>query len=162
MDPLVDTELSQETAPSGPKEVPPKTVNVFVYGSLMNGGRLNPVLHGSMYVGEYLTPSGFCLVDLGQFPGMLKWGEYKVLGEIWKVSPQRMITLDMIESEGYLYLRQLITFNQMSSGNEMEAFTYLIHPNVERDMGDLGIKKNLVTSPNIISITDEILVWKNK
>lgn len=75
-------------------------MKVFVYGTLRQGGRFNPLLQDSEFLGE-ATAYGFDLYDLGgDVPGMLPGAEL-VRGELYEVNNSIMLQLRILE-RGYI------------------------------------------------------------
>ena len=90
---------------------------LFVYGTLMRGGRYHEVLANARFCGEACTPPCFALVDLGEYPALVPHGEKRVSGELFQVDDQTLAAID--EFEGDLYERRPI---QLEGGVEAEAY----------------------------------------
>lgn len=104
----------------------PRTL-VFVYGTLKRGGNNHGFLADQQFLGEALTPPGFRLIDLGEYPGMVRSSadQSGVTGEVWSVTPIALAQLDALEgtAEG-LYRRELIALLPPFDGQPVEAYLY--------------------------------------
>lgn len=82
---------------------------VFVYGTLLTGENNNRLLSSSELLGE-ATADGFDMYSLGGFPACVENEESKipVKGEVWKVDPDTMTRLDMLEGYPSFYDRKEI------------------------------------------------------
>ncbi len=91
------------TPPGGPKEH-----LVFVYGSLKIGfGNFKYFLDDSEFVGRACTVDpAFEMVSLGMFPAVVKGGDNSIYGELFMVDQHTFERLDMLESNGDMYLRE--------------------------------------------------------
>ena len=69
-------------------------IKVFVYGSLKKGLDNFHVLETSTFIGRALVNG--VLYDLGFFPGMVP-GNQCVEGEVYEVSPETLLRLDLLE-----------------------------------------------------------------
>ncbi len=74
---------------------------LFVYGTLMRGFSLHPLLDGrAEYLGEAETPG--LLFDLGRYPAALKCATGKIRGEIYRLlDPAFWRALDSAEGSQY-------------------------------------------------------------
>jgi gamma-glutamylcyclotransferase (GGCT)/AIG2-like uncharacterized protein YtfP len=72
---------------------------VFVYGSLLSGMGNHSLLSNSKKLGDSKSPTGFKMVDLGYFPGVVKSedGVGDVVGEVYEVDDDTMRRLDRLE-----------------------------------------------------------------
>src|SRR4051812_9691216 len=70
---------------------------LFVYGTLKRGGRNHRLLADQRFVAKVVTVSGFAVVDLGPFPGMVREGGSGVRGELYEVSDCCLDELDDFE-----------------------------------------------------------------
>ena len=68
--------------------------DLFIYGTLMPGLRLEAEMHGALCLGPARVPGR--LVDLGRYPGLLS-GPGEVVGQIYRVSDARLARLDQVE-----------------------------------------------------------------
>ena len=96
-------------------------MRVFLYGSLMRGEPAEWRMAGCEFVEEAETTAGFALLDLGDYPGMIRGGPGTVTGEVWEVPPQALPGLDEYEDHPVLYLRQEIV---LANGSRVQAWLY--------------------------------------
>ena len=80
---------------------------LLVYGSLMEGLGLHPVLRGALRVGDNspCVVHGYHLIDLGAFPGAVKDPSSKLVGELYSVTKAVLAELDRIEGVPTFYNR---------------------------------------------------------
>ena len=77
---------------------------VFVYGTLKKGGSNHYFLKDSMFLREtILKDHSIYAPSMYGFPLLLEDKGGKVHGEVYKVNDITLRSLDMLESEGYLY-----------------------------------------------------------
>jgi gamma-glutamylcyclotransferase (GGCT)/AIG2-like uncharacterized protein YtfP len=93
---------------------------LFVYGTLMRGYALHPVLaRGATLVGEGRTPG--VLLDLGAYPGLVE-GAGRVKGEVYRLDDaELLVTLDV--EEGYNFERRRTTVT-LTDGRRVRAWFY--------------------------------------
>lgn len=72
---------------------------LFVYGTLKRGHSRSSLLRDEEYIGHAKTAPVYCLVDCGEFPGLISkpLGGVSVEGELWRVSAPCLSRLDEIE-----------------------------------------------------------------
>ena len=68
--------------------------DLFIYGTLMPGLRLQAEMHGAERLGPARVPGR--LVDVGHYPGLLH-GDGLVTGEVYRVSDAQLARLDAVE-----------------------------------------------------------------
>ncbi len=68
--------------------------DLFIYGTLMPGLRLEAEMHGAEHLGPARVPGW--LVDVGRYPGLLH-GDGLVSGEVYRVSDAQLARLDAVE-----------------------------------------------------------------
>lgn len=96
-------------------------IPVFVYGTLKSDLSNHGLLKGAVKVGDaYLSErAAYHMVSAGGFP-VLYYREYnkklgiatsysvpRIDGEVYSVTPEHMLALDALESNGYMYQREL-------------------------------------------------------
>jgi len=73
-------------------------IDLFVYGSLKQGGRANHMLYGHCYVGKKSTVfADYELRQVDWFPAMIA-GDYIVEGEHYQIGEELLPILDAYES----------------------------------------------------------------
>jgi len=68
--------------------------DLFIYGTLMPGLRLQAEMHGTERLGPARVPGR--LVDVGRYPGLLH-GDGLVTGEVYRVNDAQLARLDAVE-----------------------------------------------------------------
>jgi gamma-glutamylaminecyclotransferase len=96
-------------------------LDLFVYGSLLRGGKHHGLLREAALIGLGRTPPAYRLVDLGPYPGMLAEGATAVAGEVYRVPERTLSELDRLEEHPETYVRSTI---RLSDGREV--VTYLL------------------------------------
>lgn len=97
-------------------------MRVFVYGTLLRGERYHDLLSGARLVAEARTPPGFRLVDLGEYPALVRGGHGSVVGEVYEVDDATLAALDRLEDHPRLYRRTPIVL----AGEGAAAEAYLL------------------------------------
>jgi gamma-glutamylcyclotransferase (GGCT)/AIG2-like uncharacterized protein YtfP len=92
---------------------------LFVYGSLMRGEPAHGLLARARFVAEASTAPGFDLVDLGEYPGLLRAGSGRVHGEVYVVPDDLVPELDRYEDHPDLFTRTEIG---LADGSRAEAY----------------------------------------
>ena len=100
-----------------------KKVNLFVYGTLLQGEPFHHLLGGAPLLQSLRSPPEFTLVNLGEYPGMLEGGDTAIYGEIYEIDEALLPTLDEYEDCPTLYYRRSVSFQ-----NGISAITYLLQP----------------------------------
>ena len=121
-------------------------IKLFVYGSLRRGLRLNHILTdmGAVFLSDGMTKDNFHVHDLGFFPGLEKnKAGVRVFGEVWLISEDCLLYLDLVEGVPTLYERKVEKI-ETTDGNTVKCFMYEIS------------HKELRSSSNIVNIQD----WK--
>lgn len=100
---------------------------VFVYGSLKRGYHNNYLLAESSYLGERITSNEtWVMYSLGRFPGVIRSFHAGVCasisGDLYEVSEQTLARLDMLESNGSFYKRELVPLH----GEDEPAWMYVL------------------------------------
>lgn len=100
-------------------------MNVFVYGTLKQGGALHGHMIASKFLGEATTPPKYGLINTGWFPGLVE-GNHPVSGELYKVDETTLAHLDAVEGVPHLFSRDVITVIDQDN-QEVETYTYKIN-----------------------------------
>lgn len=81
---------------------------VFVYGSLKRGFTNHRVIgYDARFIATTCTVSRkFKMVSLGPFPAVYPNGKWAIEGELYEVDDITLESLDLLESNGYLYERE--------------------------------------------------------
>jgi gamma-glutamylaminecyclotransferase len=110
---------------------------VFVYGSLKQGYCNSSLLRNDRYIADRLTEDDtYVMRSLGSFPGVVR--SYNgmqcrpVSGELYEVSSYTLNRLDILESNGHFYNRELIKLREEKD----PAWMYLLNSDMlwGRDM----------------------------
>lgn len=96
-------------------------MKLFVYGTLMNySGQMKRFSPESKFITNSVVV-GYSIYSLGGFPGIKEVHGSQVYGEIWDVPESDIPRLDAYESEGRLYLRNVVgTYNN----EQLQAYVY--------------------------------------
>jgi gamma-glutamylaminecyclotransferase len=72
---------------------------VFVYGTLKQGGSNHHYLSGQQFLGLAQTEPGYAMYDLGGYPGILETEDavQAIHGEVWAVDAACLLQLDALE-----------------------------------------------------------------
>jgi gamma-glutamylcyclotransferase (GGCT)/AIG2-like uncharacterized protein YtfP len=71
---------------------------LFVYGTLMRDGRNHALLAGQRYLGPARTRALYVLFDLGDYPGMVRHEEGRLIeGELYEIETSRLPVLEALE-----------------------------------------------------------------
>ena len=137
-----------------------QTTSLFVYGTLKRGHRLNSVLGGGSTL-QYPAITVLNDYDLhgysSAFPIMTLTNEnagYKVLGELYTVSPSVMDRVNSIEG-GAGYIPYIVDVKPIDSDDKRvaQAITF-IYPNTDKYMS-----LSPIISTKMSDITGEVKVW---
>jgi len=94
---------------------------LFVYGTLMRGFTLHPLLEGrAEYRGAGTVQAR--LLDLGSYPAAVRDPDAQVTGEVYRVSEPGFWTV-LDSAEGPQYHREEVRV-RMADGREVTAFVY--------------------------------------
>jgi gamma-glutamylcyclotransferase (GGCT)/AIG2-like uncharacterized protein YtfP len=108
-----------------------KDMKVFVYGTLMKGNsNYEGYLGDAAFIGKFIA-EGFVLYDLGSYPGVIHSESAKVKGEVYSIDSKTLKKLDMLEGEGGLYIRKLITVVN-DKDESQEVYIYVYNQDVSR------------------------------
>ena len=144
--PSEDTEEVDNEIPVTDIKQPEKPIlehKVFIYGTLKNGDNVKGMYENesAKLIGKAITKfPEFDLVDLGPFPTIRKNGDFKIQGEVWHLSNDRLKKFDKIESVGVLYERV-----HLETSLGMVWCYFLLDKNVEnykvvQDSGKIEVK----------------------
>ena len=105
---------------------------LFVYGSLKKGEIFHEgYLSTAQFLGKYKTKGA--LLDIGNFPGFVRIGDGYVYGELYSITTDDLMSIDMLEAEGFMYRRVKVSLTNVASTELAEAFAYeLMSPGVYR------------------------------
>ena len=107
--------------------------DLFIYGTLMPGLRLEAEMHGAERLGPARVPGR--LVDVGRYPGLLH-GEGTVTGEVYRVSDAQLARLDEVEEmlpgdrPGSQYWREQVLVLEGALAGQ-SVWTYVYHQPVD-------------------------------
>lgn len=98
---------------------------VFVYGTLKRGFRRHHALEAQKFLGPATTTTGFCLFDLGSYPGLIRTDNgISIEGELYEVDDSCLVELDVIEAvDQGLYGRESIQL--LAPWDDGPALTYI-------------------------------------
>lgn len=118
-----------------------KNINIFVYGTLMQGQRAHRLLDGAKFVGTYSLP-GYSMYDCGSFPGIKESGNGCVIGEVYEITDDFLPELDRYEGEGSLYDRELVWVKKGTESFHAYAYVYRNEPAGEVMKGKWDMKES--------------------
>ncbi len=95
---------------------------VFVYGTLMNGETNHHYLQNSTPLGK-ATMKDYEMYDVGWYPAITP-GNNLIIGELYQVPIDDMLTIDMLEGEGSLYIKKCETITD-AKGKTTFALVYI-------------------------------------
>ena len=111
-------------------------VNVFVYGTLKAGYPLHEYLEHpkTRFLGDGVL-KGYDMYSNGFYPFIVQSDNRSALvhGEVYKIPPRILITLDAVEGEGSLYRRAKLPIAVEGKGN-ISAFVYIAMANMTKQM----------------------------
>lgn len=82
---------------------------VFVYGSLKRGLHNHGFLCDSKFIMETNTSDFYDMISFGSFPAVIKQSHWSQIGgEVYEVDDADLEALDILESNGIFYKRELI------------------------------------------------------
>jgi len=77
------------------------SAELFVYGSLKRGFLHHSELEGAHFQAEVRTIRGYTLVSLGAYPALIVSGSDHVVGELYRVTREHLLRLDVFEGTDY-------------------------------------------------------------
>lgn len=98
-------------------------MNVFVYGTLMKGQRVNDKLDGARYLGRGVLRD-YRMFSLGSYPGIQPYVGGSVVGELYEIDEVHIAELDRYEGEGELYRREIVEVFTYANEHGYEPFVY--------------------------------------
>ena len=110
---------------------------VFTYGTLKKGFHNSGFLKDALFVSECVTVGGeYRLFDSGSgFPvatfneeGVKRATEAHIHGELYLCSPEDIVRMDSLESNGYMYNRELHNVSNPEIQEEFLAWMYIGNP----------------------------------
>lgn len=99
----------------------PNETLVFVYGTLQRGESQHAYLEGARFLGEARTAPNFRLVDLGDYPAMVRGGQTQVDGELYALDSRCVSAMDELEDHPEYFRRSRVLLEDGS-----EVFSYLL------------------------------------
>ncbi len=107
-------------------EPPAEPFLLFVYGTLMRGGRFHRVLHDQRFLGPARTLPRYALLDLGAYPGLIHRNEdgRGVAGELYEVPAALLPRLDAVEGAPELFRLGRVQLE----GVDGEVYSYFYQP----------------------------------
>jgi len=99
-------------------------IKVFVYGSLITGGRY----HQHYLQGQKLQGNGFIneykKYILGGLNGAFPVKGERVQGEVYEVEPAALAKLDFLHNNGTMFTRKIVDV-ELENGETLQADTYI-------------------------------------
>jgi gamma-glutamylcyclotransferase (GGCT)/AIG2-like uncharacterized protein YtfP len=103
-------------------------VDLFIYGTLMPGLRLEQEMQGATMLGLARVPG--CLVDVGRYPGLVP-GEGVVTGVLCRVSEAHLARLDAVEemwpdnrAASQYWREQVLVLEGAGAGQRVWTYVY--------------------------------------
>ncbi len=103
------------------------TFRLFAYGTFLPDEADHEIIAGATHVGPGKTATGYTLVEVNAFAGMIVGGEGHVCGELFDVEYDTLARCDKFRDHPNLYHRLEI---EMADGTT--AHSYLMHANQVR------------------------------
>ena len=97
---------------------------LFVYGTLKRGFGNNYILRNSEFIGSAVSEDKFVVYDCGFPCAYPDYNGKKIKGEIYKLTEEDFIFTDRLESNGYLYNREVQEF--ITKKGLIKAWIYII------------------------------------
>lgn len=79
---------------------------IFTYGTLMKGNSNHLFIKDNEYLGDSIL-NNFCLLEINHFPGAVYKKNYKVYGELYKVTDKEKENIDKLEGSLYTFQKEL-------------------------------------------------------
>jgi len=93
---------------------------LFVYGSLLEGEKDHDLLVDAEHLGQARTPPRYHLVELTQFPALVPGGRLEVIGELYRVSRETLLAIDVRKEVPRLFSRERI---ELADGRTADTYT---------------------------------------
>lgn len=103
----------------------PAPTLLFVYGTLRRGEPAHGLLVDARPFGVARTEPRFDLLDLGEYPGLVRAGSTSVVGELYAVDERLLATLDEYEGVPEPYVRELVS---LDDGRRAIAYVLVRRP----------------------------------
>lgn len=134
-DSTIISDLSKRTRINTPDFIDRKLehdIPVFVYGTLKTGGFFHDLLEGASFLGDgYTLQNKFYMSETESFPVVFELGSInqknaklqgKIFGEVYVIDPKRLLELDRLEANGFMYRRKttyIKLIDQKASNGQM-------------------------------------------
>jgi gamma-glutamylcyclotransferase (GGCT)/AIG2-like uncharacterized protein YtfP len=92
---------------------------LFVYGRLLRGEPGHGLLEGSELVGPTRTAAQYSLFELSGFPALVRAGDMAVAGELYRISREIRLQLDLYQEHPRLFVRETIC---LEHGDPAESY----------------------------------------
>ena len=125
---------------------------LFVYGTLKKGFRANFLLEKEKFISNAITVNKFCMIssELGNYPllynDISNFGK-QIYGEVYLVSDDTLIELDVYEGVPTLYERKKIIV-EINDKKLIDVFVYIATDNID-----------ITSSKNLLSIWEEVDIF---
>lgn len=109
------------------KSIQTEVCFVFVYGSLKKGfGNHKKWMKNTQFICNAVTKGYYALYrDPLGFPHLKEdEAKYQIKGELYQISSQKLIDLDLLEEEGELYERKIILVYNKKQNQQFRAWIY--------------------------------------
>lgn len=81
---------------------------IFAYGTLRRSQRNHFMLRSAAFLGLHVTEPCYIMLDLDTYPGVICGGHCTITGELYRVTPATLATLDELEDYPNLYDRAVL------------------------------------------------------
>ncbi len=96
---------------------------IFVYGTLVKGGRLHYNIEGAEYIGDYALEGYAMYSIMGRYPGIISAEGETTLGEVYEISYDNLRRLDIVEGDDYH--RITVDVSDIAMGGILKCKTYI-------------------------------------
>jgi gamma-glutamylcyclotransferase (GGCT)/AIG2-like uncharacterized protein YtfP len=101
-----------------------ESVNILVYGTLMQGYRNHFLIENQKYLGNCKI-KGFEMYHVHSFPGVVE-GKGQIQGEVYQVDDSLLPALDKLESIGSMYDRKEVEIEIQGKSIKAWIYTWLL------------------------------------